>query len=389
MQNFQNLNSFFTPEVQVTEKKGQVEFYKPSVDKGKGGTYQSVIRFVSWHENPNTPYIHKYECWLEHPLTGTKKGVDCPSSVGQQSIIYDTYWRLKNSKSAVDQENAEKLNRKPRYYALVQVINDENDKSLEGKILIWSFGKKVYEKINAALNPVSAQMPKENPFDIINGRPFSLIITKVSGFANYDQSGFFGMEGRAPLKWDVVNEGQFVDMTQPVGDDVLNKVIAEAYANNAKIKEMLDGMLAGAPLDLSAFNPQMKSQLAIFAYVVTKSPDMKKMCGFREWDEETKAFVNDVIRSATGSMPVATANVVNYGSVPQPQVQPQAYSQPQAQPQSYSQPQVYNNPIEQPQAFTQNVVSAQVAAPQMGAAPMTGMGDLSADIDKLLNEFGQ
>lgn len=308
-----DLNSLFSPKIEnVNEKKGgALEFYKPTPEKGKGGVYQSLIRFVTWHENPAKSIIDKWTCWLEDPTTGKPRSIDCPSSVGKPSLIQDKYWQLKNSKSAMDQELAKKFSRSQAIYSIVQIIRDDNDPSLNGKFMIWKFGKKVNEKINLEMKPMMGE--GINPFHPIEGRAFGLVITKVSGYANYDQSTFVGQKGECPLLWDVENESQFVKMGTTQKTPNMVKLVSDVYAKGGAFADMVNNIFAkfNEQVDINRLDEQTLSQLAIYAYLKEKSPNLKQ-CEYKEWDAETFDFVNDVIKSVTcGNIPTQTASVMN------------------------------------------------------------------------------
>ena len=245
--------------------------------------------------------------------SGNKKNVDCPTSVGKDSPLQNTYFRLKNSKNAVEQEASKKFSRSQAVYAIVQVLSDENEPNLVGKFLLYKFGSKILEKINAENNPVGQFSDGVNPFDPIRGRAFSLHITKVSGFANYDNSNFVGEAGKAPLRWNVDNEGTFVPMeisNAPVSPKML-ELIQNRYNGNNSFTEMVNNMFNGAVVNFNALDALTLRKLAMFAYLGDKSPNLAS-CEFKDWDDETTAFVNDVIRQVTGGgIATQTANVIN------------------------------------------------------------------------------
>lgn len=368
-----DLNSLFSPKIEnVNEKKGTLEFYKPTPEKGKGGVYQAIIRFVTWHENPDKSIIDKWTCWMDDPATGKARSIDCPSSVGKPSPIQDMYWKLKNSKSAVDQELSKKFSRSQAIYSIIQVIKDDNDPSLNGKFLIWKFGKKINEKITFEDKPMMGD--GINPFNPIEGRAFALVITKVSGFANYDQSNFLGQKGGCPLLWDVEKEGQFTKMELGQKTPNMVKLVQDVYQKGGKYAEMINGIFSrfGHPqVDINLLDEATLSQLAIFAYLIEKSPNLNQ-CEYKEWDSETFEFVNEVIRTVTnGSIPTQTANVYNH-SHQQPQYNAQtAYGTANQVPQQ----QMAQQPQAQP--FVQEINMGNFGNPQ--AAPSGNVGQFDSN----------
>jgi hypothetical protein len=182
----------------VNQKSGgsDIEFYKPYPEDGKDGVYKSLIRFVPNPSNPSKSKIHKYYVYLNDPVTGDGFSVDCPSTVGKKSILKDLFWKLKNSHSAADQEMAKKFSRKEDYYSLVQIVQDKNRPELEGKIMIFKFGKKLNDMIEAQLQPEYGDPC--NPFDLFDGREFAVHVRKVGEWNNYDLCSFVGE--KTPIK---------------------------------------------------------------------------------------------------------------------------------------------------------------------------------------------
>jgi len=262
----ENLESLFNPQVDMGGAPSRAtEEYKVSSDKGKGGVYQSVIRFIPYWQNPKNSLQEKWVSWLVDPVTQKGRFVDCPSSIGKPSLLQDMYWKLKKSESVLDQKKADIFSRRHNFGSLIQIIKDDNQPELEGKIMYFSFGKKIWEKIDAELKPIIGD--PHNPFDILKGKAFALVVTKVSGYNNYDQSKF------------------------------VNTVIPLCIPNEAG--------------KLIPINESSDKQM-VFDFLKTNSPDISKYA-FKEWDTDMKDYVNHVITAVTGQ--VQSNN--NYGDINQ------------------------------------------------------------------------
>lgn len=274
----QDYDALFSPKVDMgDESKKSAEDYRVGADQGKGGVYQSIIRFVPWHKNPNQSIQEKWVSWLVDPVTQKGRFVDCPSSIGKQSLLQDMYWKLKKSESIQEQKKADVFSRRHNFCALIQIIKDENQPELEGKVMAYRFGKKLWEKINAEMKPIIGE--PHNPFDLLNGKVFQLVITKVAGFNNYDQS-------------------KFVDKVIPLC------IPAE------------DGKLV--PITVQS------DKSMVFKYLQDNSPDLGKY-GFKEWDQDMYDYVNGVITAVTGQAPapvnMSAVNEAVQGSNPTPQTE--------------------------------------------------------------------
>lgn len=186
------LNDFFNPQTKTETSDATIEF-RPSPKKGTNGTFEAIVRFLPHPFDPNNKSImSKYTCWLTHPRTGERRELDCPSTIGQRSILVDTFFNLRNNPNPVLKENAAQFSRKQRFTALIQIIKCASQPQLDGKILVWRFGFKVYEKLQAEMNPPIGD--PHNPFNIITGRPFLVRVKEVSGFTNYDSCMFFDLD---------------------------------------------------------------------------------------------------------------------------------------------------------------------------------------------------
>lgn len=261
-----NLDIFnLDAEAFVTKSQNQgggkdLEFYKPYPEDGKDGVYKSLIRFVPNPANPAKSKIHKYYVYLNDPVSGNSFSVDCPSTVGKKSILKDLFWKLKNSHSAADQELSKKFSRKEDYYSLVQIVQDKNKPELEGKVMIFKFGKKLNDLIEAQLQPEYGDPC--NPYDLFEGREFAVHVRKVGEWNNYDLCSFVGE--RTPIKvsgktmkknkedmetiLEYLNEGpknltsfDYKDWDDEVTDKVMN-VIKNTVPEARVVNEILSGV---------------------------------------------------------------------------------------------------------------------------------------------------
>lgn len=223
------------------------DLYKPSPENGRNGTYSSIIRFLPWHMDTHNPIIKKWTVFVEDPITGKKRTIDCPSTVNDKSVLRDLFFKFYNSTSARDKELANKFKRKKACYALVYVIEDKNKPELEGKIMVLRFGEIIYQKILTEMEYRSTLGKERKPFDPYEGRPFNLIVNKRGGYANYDSSTFLDEA------WPLVIDGNQIDRETTDPQDILK-------------------------------------------WLKNNSPDMSKY-EYKKWDEQTTEFVNDAIRN--------------------------------------------------------------------------------------------
>jgi hypothetical protein len=173
-------------------------FWKCEVDKAGNG--MATIRFL-----PEAPIdgddalpwvkIHSHGFqgpggWLIDNCL-TTKNQDCP--VCQHNSV------LWNSGIEANKDIVRKQKRKLNYIANIYVVSDPKHPENEGKVFLFRFGKKIFDKITEAMNPQFEDETPINPFDLWKGANFKLKIRKVDGYQNYDKSEF---ESSSPLSED-------------------------------------------------------------------------------------------------------------------------------------------------------------------------------------------
>ena len=92
-----------------------------------------------------------------------------------------------------DKDIARKRKRKLSYYSNIFIVSDPKHPENEGKIFLFKFGKKIFDKITEAMQPAFEDESPINPFDFWKGANFKLKIRKVDGYWNYDKSEFEGV----------------------------------------------------------------------------------------------------------------------------------------------------------------------------------------------------
>ena len=112
------------------------------------------------------------------------------TTIGNNDPVSELNSRLWNSGHDEDKETARKQKRRLHYVANILVVSDPSNPANEGKVFLYDFGKKIFDKIMDVMQP---QFPGEepiNPFDFWNGADFALKIRNVAGYRNYDKSEF-------------------------------------------------------------------------------------------------------------------------------------------------------------------------------------------------------
>ena len=183
-----NLTAKLVKEVEKlnTNSNSDDRLWKPELDKSGNG--YAVIRFLPAPDGEELPwakmYSHAFQglggWYIENSLT----------TIGQKDPVSEYNRELWNSGNEADKETVRKQKRKLSYYANIYVVKDSANPSNEGQVFLYKFGKKIFDKIMAAMQPEFEDEQPINPFDFWQGANFKLKIKKVAGYWNYDSSEF-------------------------------------------------------------------------------------------------------------------------------------------------------------------------------------------------------
>jgi len=266
----ENLNDIFNlslDDFKEAEKPagGGRSIFKPEAKSGKDGVYKAVVRFLPWHQDVKKSVMKKWSCWLTNTATNESKMVDCPSTIGKKSVLQDLFWKFKKSDSVAEQKLADNFSRRQRFASLVQIVKDDNSPENVGKIMVWPYGVKIYNKLQAEMKPEFGK--PHIPFDLFEGKPFLVHVTLVAGFNNYDNCRF--LDEKLPIT---------IDGTQ----------MEKNQEDLTKIKAFLE-----------------------------TSPDLNSY-DYQDWDQATEDFVQGVIRSTVpGGHISTTVESTNRAAAPQ------------------------------------------------------------------------
>ena len=172
-----------------TEKKsyGDDRFWKPTVDEGGNG--YAVIRFLPAGEGQELPWVRYWDHFFKGP-SGQWYIEKSLTTVGQNDPVSELNSRLWNSGVEDDKEIARKQKRRLHYVSNILVVNDPSNPANNGKVFLYDFGKKIFDKIMDKMQPEFPGEEPVNPFDFWNGADFQLKIRNVAGYRNYDKSEF-------------------------------------------------------------------------------------------------------------------------------------------------------------------------------------------------------
>jgi len=173
----------------TTSNGADERLWKPEMDKTGNG--YAVIRFLPAPEGEEIPWVKMYSHGFQGP--GGWYIENSLTTIGQKDPVSEYNRELWNSGSDKDKEVVRKQKRKLSYYSNIYVLKDPANPQNEGKVFLFKYGKKIFDKIMAAMQPEFEDETPINPFDFWQGANFKLKIRKVDGYWNYDKSEFDAM----------------------------------------------------------------------------------------------------------------------------------------------------------------------------------------------------
>jgi hypothetical protein len=241
--------------------------YKDAKDKKTG--YHAKIRFL-----PNivletgkigAPAIERHMHYADFKDEPNILGwYDCAKNLEEKCDLCTNYWRLKNSKNQVDVEKADLISRQTKYYSYVLVLEDENKPDLVGKILVFSYGYTIKQKIKSDKDGEITGEPC-NIFDLAKGKDFKLIIKQKGEFDDYSGSQFLDV---SPIKIWNEEKKKFV----------VPQLDADGRITNPKAQEAIKNFLMARP-----------EAVCIEKYAP------------KAWDEATRGKIDDIIAKLNGN----------------------------------------------------------------------------------------
>lgn len=193
--------------------KNKLDLYKKKIDANKNkfepdardwkctlnkeGKGYAIIRFLDKNIFDENAEQVPWEELYRHQFKGVNGYYNelCLSSIDQEDPVLEAIKPLwKGSKK--EQDIAKQRKRKKEFWSNIYVVKDPGNSENEGKVFRFKYGKKIFDKLDSAMNPEFPTEERRNPFDIQNGMNFILAIRRVDDFPNYEKCAF---EAPAPL----------------------------------------------------------------------------------------------------------------------------------------------------------------------------------------------
>ena len=166
---------------------GDDRIWSPAVDKAGNG--YAILRFLPAKEGEDLPWVRFWDHGFKGP-TGRWYIENSLTSIGQPDPVSEINSVLWNSGNEKDKEIARERKRRLHYVSNILVVSDPANPDNEGKVFLYKYGKKIFDKIMDIMQPQFQDETPVNPFDFWSGANFKLKIRNFEGYRNYDKSEF-------------------------------------------------------------------------------------------------------------------------------------------------------------------------------------------------------
>jgi len=172
-----------------TETKSYVDerFWKPTQDKAGNG--YAVVRFLPAKEGEDLPWVRYWDHGFKGP-TGLWYIENSLTTINQPDPVSEANTLLWNTGREEDKQTARDRKRRLHYVSNILVVSDSANPATEGKVFLYRYGKRIFDKIMDVMQPAFSDEVPINPFDFWEGADFKIKIRKVDGWTNYDKSEF-------------------------------------------------------------------------------------------------------------------------------------------------------------------------------------------------------
>lgn len=215
---------------------GDDRMWKPTIDKAGNG--YAVIRFLPEREGQDLPWVQYWDHGFKGPtgqwyIEKSRTSIQEDDPVGELNTIL---WNQEEGDNTPGKKQARDQKRRLHYVVNILVVSDPGNPDNEGKVFLYQFGKKIFDKIMDIMQPQFEDEEAINPFDMWKGADFKLKIRKVEGYRNYDKSEF---ASPTPIEGDdSVLEGYYNSMY-----DLSEFTDPANYKSYDELKKKLDRVL--------------------------------------------------------------------------------------------------------------------------------------------------
>ena len=275
------------------EKKSYVDerLWKPTMDKSGNG--YAVIRFLPAPNGEDLPWVKLWNHAFQGP-TGQWYIENSLTTLGKNDPVSEYNSKLWNSGVETDKEIARKQKRKLQYYSNIYVVSDSANKQNEGKVFLYRYGKKIFDKVMEAMQPAFEDETPVNPFDFWEGANFKLKLRKVDGYWNYDKSEFDAPSALfdcddASLEEVFYKQYTLAEFTAPSN-----------FKSYDELKTRLDMVLSGTVAANTTVETLMEDEPTATTSVDTKEEPAPKLSVVEDNDDDAMSYFEKLAADEEG-----------------------------------------------------------------------------------------
>jgi hypothetical protein len=241
----------YSKEIEKTEYSGSSQkqeddrFWK--LDTDKAGNGMAVIRFLPPPEvdgDDGLPWVRIFrygfkgpnnKWYIENSLSTPRPGYPegSPDPLGEYN---NRLWNSTTDDNAPARKQARNQKRKMIFISNIYVVSDPKHPENEGKVFLFRYGKKIYDKLRASMKPEFEGDVRLDPFHLVEGANFRLRQRKADGYPNYDLSQLEAVSQLHPdtEKMEQIYKSQY---------SLLDFIDPEEFKNYVELKAKLDAVM--------------------------------------------------------------------------------------------------------------------------------------------------
>lgn len=242
-----------------------------SPTRDKAGNGYAVIRFLPAVEGQELPWVRYWDHGFKGP-TGKWYIEKSLTTLGNEDPVGEynaKLWNATEDDSSWQRRQAREQKRRLHYVSNVLVIQDPANPDNEGKVFMYQFGKKIFDKLMDAMQPQYQDEDPIDPFDFWSGANFKIKIRKVDGWVNYDKSEFDSpsalsedesyLEGIYNSMHDI---GEYTDPKTFKSYDELKRKLYDVLGETQQASPTAAPMREEAPSEPKSMPPQSIEEVA-------------------------------------------------------------------------------------------------------------------------------
>ena len=229
-----SLTAKLVKEVEKLNTNGGSDDRLWKLDVDKSGNGYAVIRFLPAPDGEDLPFVKLYSHAFQGP--GGWYIENSLTSLGQKDPVSEYNTQLWNNGTDAGKDTARKQKRKLTYISNIYVVKDPANPENEGKVFLYKYGKKIFDKLTAAMQPEFEDEEAIDPFDFWQGANFKLKAKNVAGFRNYDSSEFAAV---SPL----LDDDEALEGLWKKEYSLAELVAADQFKSYDDLKKRLDSVL--------------------------------------------------------------------------------------------------------------------------------------------------